>query len=158
MNSFEPNIENLIKNLIGKNCCRKKAGRMNSLSLGFGDKLFHGKSNISDTYYGEWEIGTYIASWRIAQSGRILCGSQDDVESHDELDKKLRNIPIGKIFSISLLTQFDIRVELESDMCVDFLSVTSEEDEIFHVFCPEKKYVEYSVKDGWKAGESNKPW
>lgn len=158
MIKIEQNIENTIKNMLGKGCCRKRVGRMNSLSLGFGEKIFHGKNNLPDSYYGEWEIGTYIASWRIMHAGKIICGSNDEVDSFCELHEKLEKIAIGRITNIFLITEYDIRVEFENEICVDVMPASSEDDEYFHVFCPANLYVERSIVGGWKIGKSNEPW
>jgi hypothetical protein len=155
----KPKIDNVVQSaiadLIGKTCCRQRVGRMRSLSIGFGDKIPHGKSRLADDFYGEWEIGTYSAAWRVVHKETILCGSQDIVDSLSELDERLSKIVFGRIKEISSISKFDIRVYFDGETCLDFLGAASEEDELFHIFCPGNLYVEYSISGGWKIGKSN---
>lgn len=158
MTTLDSKVSKNIVNLIGKECCRQRVGRSRSLSIGFGGKRLHGKANQPDNFYGEWEIGTYTASWRIVQEERILCGSQDVVDSLSELDQILNTIQFGRIVAIKVLGKLDICVEMDSGIHIDFLGCISEDDEIFHVFGPDNLYIEYSIKETWKIGKSNKPW
>jgi hypothetical protein len=41
---------------------------------------------------------------------------------------------------------------------VDFISLNSDEDELFHIFCPGSMFVEFVPGMGWKAGAANVPW
>lgn len=158
MTTLNSEVLKNIENLIGKECCRQRVGRGRSLSIGFGKKRLHGKVNRPDDFYGEWEIGTYIASWRIVQEEIVLCGSQDVVDSLSELDQMLNTIQFGRIAAIKTIGKLDIRVELNNGIYIDFLGCSSEDDEIFHVFGPDNLYVEYSIKEKWRIGKSNTPW
>ncbi len=151
---FDSVVQPAIAGLIGKACCRQRVGRMQSVSLGFGEKIPHGKSRLVDDFYGEWEIGTYSAAWRIVQEGTILCGSRDVVDSLGELDERLRKIKIGRIQTINPLSKLDIRVCFDDAMHIDFLGTASEPDELLHIFCPGNLYIEYSILSGWKVGDS----
>ena len=144
--------------LYGKNCCRKRVGRSRSLSVGFGNKVPHSKSMTVDSFYGEWEIGTYSSAWRVTDKGRIICGSSDVVDSVDELDERLQRIEFGSILGIETFSRFDIRVTLAHEICIDFICVSVEDDEIFHIFGPEKFFTEYTFAEGWKTGRSDVPW
>lgn len=145
----------IITGLIGQTCCRKRVGRMRSLSLGFGKEIPQSNPRLIDAFYGEWEIGTYTATWRIVHDGAILCGSQDVVENLAELDQRLSQIEIGRIKMIETTSKFDVCVNFEGGLSIDFLGATSENDEIFHVFCPSNTYLEYSIAGGWKKGVSS---
>jgi len=151
-------IQNAISPLIGKSCCRQKVGEMRSLSMGFGAKVPHGTSNLSSDFYGEWEIGTYTAAWRVVNGGSILCGSDDSGATDEELDMRLNKIGFGNLTAINIIMPFDIRVMFDSGIYVEFLVCTAENDEIFHVFGPQDLYIEWSVQNGWKIGKSNTPW
>lgn len=151
-------MQEAISGMIGKACCRQRVGRMHSLSIGFGERIFHGKSNLPDTFYGEWEIGTYSTAWRVIQNVKILCGSQDTDESISDLDERLNTIGLGRIIAVHAISRFDIRIAFDGDTIIDFLGSISDDDEIFHIFGPNNLYIEYSVCDGWKVGKSNEPW
>ena len=153
---FENAVLPAIGGLIGKTCCRQRVGRMRSLSLGFGQKIPHGKSRLIDDFYGEWEIGTYTASWRVVREGVILCGSQDVVESLSDLDARLSKIKFGEIEAINVISKFDIRLYFCERIHVDCIGAASDDDELLHIFCPEKLCIEYSIFGGWKVGEATR--
>jgi hypothetical protein len=48
--------------ILGKRCCRQRAGEYRSLSLGFGERIPHLKKKSVDSFNGEWELGTYSNS------------------------------------------------------------------------------------------------
>lgn len=126
--------------------------------MGFGKKIPHSKSKTTDTFYGEWEIGTYSAAWRIIHKGHVVCGSSDVVDSIDELDTRLQAIQLGTVLTVEVISQFDIRINLDNGVCIDFICASAEDDEIFHIFGPENIYIEYMCPSRWKVGKSNVPW
>lgn len=151
------NVSRDLAEMIGKKCCRQRVGEWHSLSLGFGQKVYHSKKTV-DSFYGEWEVGTYSSAWRIIRSGEVLCGSKDNVNSLTELDNNLQDVLLGVIQSIELLSRFDIRINLDNEVNIDFMQISVEEDEIIHFFGPNNLFVEYRVSTGWKSGKSNEPW
>lgn len=150
-------IENAIRSMFGKACCRQRVWRERSLGLGFGEKVYHGNARLIDTFYGEWEIGTFYSAWRVVKNNTILCGSTDTVDSLDELDSLLKQIDFGHIQSIIQPSKFDIRAEFDTGIAVEFLTTTSDGDESFHIFCPKNLIVTFSVQEGWVLGRSDKP-
>lgn len=144
--------------VFGKSCCRKRVGRDRSLSMGFGKKIPHGKSKLIDSFYGEWEIGSYSAAWRVMRDNKILCGSMTAVESIEELNVQLQKIDFGVIFQIEELSSFDIRVSFDCGAYIDFMCASIDDDEMFHVFGPDYTFVEYKFPSLWKTGKSNIPW
>lgn len=150
--TIDANTQAIFLELIGKCCCRQRVGRGRSLSVGFGKKVPYPKPKMGDTFYGEWEIGTYSSAWRIIREGRVVCGSTDTVDSIDELDERLQAVKLGEVVSIEALSQFDIRVKLNNGVFIDCLCTFADDDEVFHILGPEGVYVEYKVPDGWKAG------
>jgi hypothetical protein len=144
-------LQSVIAGLIGKTCCRQRVGRMCSLSLGFGSKIPHGKPRLADDFYGEWEIGTYSAEWSIVQGDAILFSSRDFAEeSLLELDEKLNKIPLGKIEALDFISKAYIRMQLNGGIHIDFLASDEEdEDEFFHVFCPDNIFIACSLNKGW---------
>jgi len=147
-----------VEELKSKSCCRQRVGRMRSLSLGFGEKVFHGKNDFPDDFYGEWEIGSYYSEWRVIRAGEILCGSQNTVESIAELDNQLNTIQLGRVIKIENFSKFDVRVSFDNNICAEFFWCSNDDDEVFHVFGPKKLCAEYSVGNGWRVGQSDKPW
>jgi hypothetical protein len=150
-------VEDAIRLMLGKRCCRQRVWRPRTLSLGFGDKVYHGNPKLVDTFYGEWEIGTFYCAWRVTQQDRILCGSTDAVDSLDELDAALKRIDFGCIQSLTQPTQFDVRAEFDTGIAVEFLATTSDDDECFHIYCPQSICVTFSIQEGWTIGRSDKP-
>ena len=147
----------LVEQIIGKSCTRKEVGRMRSLSLGFGAEV-RSTIKLNEKIYREWEVGTYRCAWRVVREGIVLCGSQDVVDSIEELNLALDRIEFGRFMSLRQFSDLDVRVEFDSGVAVDFLATISDEDECFHIFCPPKRFIQFSVRNGWKAGPSDKPW
>lgn len=154
---MERRVQEIVEKLVGKPCCRKQVGRNRSLSLGFGDRIQH-KTVLTDGFYGEWEVGTYSCAWRIVKEGKVLCGSQDAVDSIDDLNIAVDRIELSRFSSLRQFTDLDVRVDFDNGIAVDFLATISDEDECFHVFCPEKLVIVFSAADGWRIGPSDKPW
>ena len=130
---------------------------MRSLSLGFGEEV-RSTIRLNEKVYREWEIGTYRSAWRVVRGGIVLCGSQDAVGSIDELNLALSRVDFGRLVSLQQFAGLDVRIEFDSGIAVDFLATTSDEDEIFHIFCPGERFVEFSVRGGWKTGPADRPW
>jgi hypothetical protein len=153
-----PEIAIYTEPLIGQPCCRRRVGRASkSLSLGFGRVIPHTNPKLPDAFYGEWEIGSYYAAWRIVREGRILCGSQDAVDSPDELQASLEKIQLGSFISVSESRDFDVRVNLDGAVCVDFLGTISDDDETFHIFGPSALFIGFSPLTRWRVGNSDRP-
>ena len=152
-------LQELIQPMLGKPCCRKRVWRPRSLSFGFGEKPYHGNSKLVDDFYGEWEVGTYSSAWRVLQNKRIVCASNDTVDSVDELDGALKAVDFGRISSVEQPADLDLRLEFDAGIAVEFLAATSDDDECFHiVFRPGNMAIKFTVGAGWEIGESNKPW
>jgi len=152
-------VQTLIEPLLGKLCCRKQVGYRESLSIGFGSKIPHqNRLKSRDDYYGEWEIGTYNSAWRVIHRGKILCGSHDIVDSIKEHDAAFNRIELRRLVSVQQLTDMDIRLVFDLGITIDFLATTRDEDEWFHIFCHQGKYIEFTVGKGCTIGPSNTPW
>ena len=143
--------------MFGKPCCRQRVWRPRSLSFGLGEKLNHGNPKLVDTFYGEWEIGTYYCAWRVIQKGRIILGSSEVVDSVDELDESLKRIEFGSILSLTQQGAFDVRAEFDMGLAVEFLTTTNHDDESFHIFGPQNLYIEFSIRGGWTKRRADKP-
>jgi hypothetical protein len=150
-------VTELIDQIVGKHCSRTKVGRMRSLSLGFGAEI-RSPLKLSEQVHSEWEIGTYYSAWRVIREGIVLCGSQDVVDSTEELNLALAQIDLGRFASLRQFGDIDVRIEFDGGIAVDFLATTSDDDHCFHIFCPGKRYIEFSVRGGWKTGPSDRPW
>jgi len=152
-------VEQALVGLFGLPCCRKRVGpTRRAISLGFGAERFHGDPTLVDGYYGEWEIGTYYAGWRIGQRGRVLCGSDDVVDSADQLNERVTNIKFGRPVRIEMLSKFDVRLHCEDELHVDFLATNGDDDEhVVHIFGPDDQYLEYVVTSGWEIKLSSEP-
>ncbi len=150
-------VPKLVDGIIGQLCSRMEVGRMRSLNLGFGQEVGV-VSKLSHRCYRQWEIGTYRGAWRVTRAGTIVCGSQDAVDSIAELNAAFAQLELGKLTSLKRLSLFDVRLEFDSGFDVDFLAANSDEDEYFHIFCPDGLYVELTVRNGWKVDPAVTPW
>ena len=147
-------IDKKIDELINLRCVRQAVGNSTSLTLGFGKK----DNDASSEEYREWEIGTYSSNWRIIKDKRVICGCLDDVDTNEELDSKLKEISFGSIRSLSQNEVGDVILFFDNSVVVEFLCLSDEDDEMFHVFCPNSEYIEYNPYSGWKTGRSDSPW
>jgi hypothetical protein len=150
-------IEQVLALIIGQESARLRIGNDRSLFIGFGE-LLTTKSALGEAVHGKWEIGAYYNAWRIIQGKRIVCGIRDTVESIEELRKIAYQVQLGRCSGIRQLSRFDLRVELDNDTFIDILATTGDEDEVFHIFCPESTVITYSIADGWTIGRSDLPW
>jgi hypothetical protein len=149
-------VQDLVVRIVGKPCTRKHVGRSRSLSLGFGEPAR--KSETSGIIYREWELRTYYCAWRVVKGGRVLCGSQDVVDSIDELNQAINGIELGRFSSLQQVGEMDVRIELDNGCAVDFLATISDDDECFHIMCPEHICIVFSPAGGWQIGPSDRPW
>ena len=154
-------IQSLFQPLLGLNCCRCKVGEFFSLSLGFGSKVdvpppLSGRG-LNTNYYGEWEVGSYQKSWRVIRRTEILHGGCETVNSESELNDRIADVDFGRLRSVLQLSQWDVRIEFDTDYCVDFLGIDPC-DETFHVFCPDNVSIVFKSGVGWFVGPSNQPW
>jgi len=148
-------ISDILGKIVGQPCTRREVGRSRSLSLGFGDEA--GDRNQEEgRHYKTWEIETYYDAWRVVKGATVLLSSIDSNDLN-ELNHELNSIELGGFSSMRELTELDVRVELDNGVSVDFLGTTADDDEYFHVFGPEKSYIQFS-RAGWKTGRSDRPW
>lgn len=133
----------------GAECCRQRVGRGRSLSLGFGERVHHGKSELEDTFYGTWELGSYYPIWRILINDDIVMGHADAFDSISDMNEILSRIKIGRLKNVMMLNHLDISIECEGDIHIEFMPATSDEDDVFHVFLPNNIFVGFQPKRGW---------
>ena len=156
VNCMNNDVARIINKLSGEPCLRKAVGRMKSLSLGFGSEAVR-PTKPENKPYRAWELGTYRSAWRVVQGRTVLCGSQDAADPN-ELTTALQSIDLDRFASLQQLNDLDIRMEFSNGVAVELFATMSDDDEYFHVFCPDNVYIEVSVREGWKIGRSNKPW
>lgn len=150
-------IFEIMKSILGKKCCRASISSYKTLSLGFGEKVYHNNSKLQNEFYGEWEIGTYRCSWRILKGNKILLG-KTDTEEISEMNERISKIKFGEIVSINHLSKLDIRIELKNNLFVDFFTTFSDMDESIHVFCPDNIYLSMDNNGKWSVDKSDKPF
>jgi hypothetical protein len=142
-------LEAVIADLKGKLCCCQRVGEHRSLRLGFGKKLNRSRMAVRDPFFGEWQIGTYTAAWRIIHDDKILLGSMNPVNSCAELDEELAKIQFGPVLDIDASSRFCVRVSLEGGMFIDFMAASNDESEVFFVLQADGHDIEYRSTIGW---------
>lgn len=150
-------IASVLEQLNGLECTRREIGWFHSLSLGFGPVSTEDRI-LPTREYREWELGTYYRSWRIGRERRILIGSSDATDSIKESNQLLAAVPLGKVVRLFQPNDLDIRIELSCGSYVDILATHCRDDETFHVFCPGRTAITFSIAKGWRMGPSDKPW
>jgi hypothetical protein len=150
-------VQVLLKPLIGLECCRVDVGQRKSLSIGFGERVYHGNDRLKTTFYGEWELGTYDSAWRVMQGRNIVLGKGDEGSS-EALTEKLQVINLGKVLELTQPSRVDFLIGLENEISIAFFAESSSSDEdYFHVFMPGKKHLAVSNGGIWTYSDSNKP-
>lgn len=150
-------LDMLLTDLIGLPCCRTHVGRGKSLSLGFGAKVYQNDPQLEVPYYGEWEIGTYRAAWRVMKNKRIVIGSGDP-GTPDELTRDLEAHNLGGFSKIELLSDLDILVSLESGHTIQFIAAAHDlEEPFFHIFMPGHMHLGLYAEGHWIHSRSDKP-
>jgi hypothetical protein len=156
--TMDSHVRRAFEGILGKPCCSQRVGRGRSLSIGFGARVQNTRPGATDPQYCEWEVGTYSSAWRLVRGDQVLCGSMDVVDSIEELSEYLQGVQLGNVTSIEALSPLEIRISLDNDVVVDFICVSNDDDEMFHIFGPEALYVEYKCLEGWFVGKSDVPW
>lgn len=152
-NNIEEKLKRIFNDMYGKKCCRVNVGEYKSLSVGFGDKIYHNNPRLNDDYYGEWEIGTYSSSWRIISNKKIVCASNDSDENG--LNKIIKKIEIGSFIDLKVINEMDIRVVCDNNLIIDFLVTVNDDDDLFHIFCPNNIYIELLSGGKWDIRNSS---
>lgn len=148
--SVQNQLSAVIADLKGQLCCCQRVGEHRSLRLGFGERVTRSKMKVRDPFFGEWQIGTYGAAWRIVQNDRIILGSMNPVDSCADLDTELEKIKFGSVLNIETPSRFCVRVSLEGAMFIDFMAASNEESEIFFLLNPDGSDIEYRCTTGWE--------
>jgi hypothetical protein len=148
-------ISQKLKLLLGQKCtfCRVESDK--SLFLGFGETHF---SKRTGTPHGEWEIGTYDGGWRFVRPGMLVCSRYDLGSTCTELNVCVNTIHLGYLKEVSNVSEFDVRFTFSCGTCIDFLTTISDDNEVVHIFIPDKEIVVYTAEYGWQIGRSDLPW
>ncbi len=145
-----------LNTVLGQTCCRQYVGYDLSLFIGFGEIVF--VKNPWGAYpCGKWEIGIYRSAWRLIKNKRIICGSKCLFESLEELQQKIEKLEGAKCTGIRMLTEFDVRVEFDHGFCIDIFGVFGDEDEVVHMFLPQRRVLALSNLGEWTAGDCKSP-
>lgn len=143
-------IAHLFDGMKNQPCCRQRIGLNKSLLLGFGKKIPHNKPKRRDTFNAEWELGTYTSAWRVMQANDLVIGSSDSANhsSLSDFDDALQKVVLGRFLNITFVESLKlICLALENDMQVHFFPCSSDDDEWFHVFMPDKTHLEYTQSE-----------
>lgn len=144
-----------LQQIVGLEVVRLFVGRDLSFFIGFGE-LVSVKSVLGIASHGKWEFGTYRSAWRIVQGQKIVCAVRDIDDSIDDLRERAASLNLGRFKKIENLSNFDIRLSLDNDLYIDFMSAASDEDECLCIFCPEHIAISFSSLAGWTIGRSDK--
>jgi hypothetical protein len=143
----------LLQTLSGQPCTLQRIGSDRSLFIGFGHVDRAGLKPHAST-----EIGAYDCSWRIVRGGRVVCGKDDAVDGVEELHERFSRICLGRCVAISQPSELDVRIEFSTDVVVDILCTISDDDEVLHIFFPNKQVLTFQAVEGWRLGRSDEPW
>lgn len=144
-------VTRLLDGMVGLVCTRRAVGEWRGLSLGFGEEERGKKIGKSGIVYREWEISAYFSSWRMIRNGRFLFGNKEEKEV---LIKCVEEVELGAFVAIKRLSEWDVRVELDSGVSVDFLA-TRRDDASFQVSMPGTRWLTFTAEQGWMVSKSN---
>lgn len=156
MYKFEE-IKFLVEKSFGEICCRKRVRFGNSISIDFGNKIFHNKPKMIDPFYGEWSFGCYHKIWKILKNNKIILEGQNDFDSYEKTDSLLQQIDFGRLIEVTVVDTLDIVMILDNDIRIEFLACSKNED-TFEVFLPYNKCLVYHANRGWEYGRRDLPW
>lgn len=151
---IESSLPSHVREIFGKPCTLCQIFSDRSLSLEFGEITVSPRTGVG---HGEWEIGTYCSSWRVVRGREVLCSRHDFFEEEVDFRNSVGTIVWGRCVGVEPLSDFDVRVRFEDELAVDFLSIV-EDDELLHLFFPNKIVTTYSPTHGWMTGRSDEPW
>jgi hypothetical protein len=156
---FLKGYEKLTSPIIGMPCCRVAVGEHKSFSVGFGASVKNTGKLPGPRFYGEYEMGTYSAFWRIEKQKETIFCKSDDFGQLDVRDS-LSNMLSGLTFShLEVEARAKLILYLSGDRRLIFDGTSCDrEDEIFHIFLPNSEYLEYSWERGWRVGPAKGPW
>lgn len=144
-------LDNLRQELINQQICRIDFRRDKSLFIGLGNKYPTFRKAVS--FYGQWEIGTYNASWRIIKDGKILIASESEKLIIEE--KEIVSLPQFKLKEIDEPTPFDLSFVFSKNLKIDFLNCYTEDDEFVHVIKIDKTWWEKKQNGLWLKGKDD---
>lgn len=148
-------VADWLSQAVGVNCSYKAIGSNNRLSLGLGKGSPAPLRGLPDRLKYEWKIGTYNSPWRIVSGGVILCGSADS-RDQKTIDDMLQKINIGAFVGIEMISKFDIRVNFDGDLYVDFMCAANLDDQMFHILGTDSSAT-YDFRNGWELREKIPP-
>jgi hypothetical protein len=151
-------IDALLTSAYGQEVCFINIGDQKSLSVGLGRLLNRQELGLKNVYESEWCLGSYRCCWRIIEHGKIKLTNHSLDETIETLNRKVSAVKLGKLLRISNTTDYDVRVEFENGIFIDFITTFDDDDECFHLFCPLHEYVEFYSDGKWRMGKANAPW
>lgn len=146
-------IERMLSLMIGQQCSLQRVANDKSLFVGFGQV-----QDSTTTPHAVWEIGTYNCAWRVVRSGKVICGRDDAIDDIIELKDAFANVKLGSFESIGHISEFDVRIGFSCGTAIDVLCTLSDNDQVLHIFFPEKEVATFSLDAGWRLGRSDAPW
>jgi hypothetical protein len=145
--------EKILRNLENLPCCRVDINGYRNLSIGLGKKIQNDCKNSRVEYYGEWEIGTYSAAWRIIKGGEFISGSKKLFDNADIETQSLIPLFDETLLSITELNEYDIGLKFSGNLFVDFLNC-SNDDEFLHILNTDGNFWILYFSGQWICGKS----
>jgi len=155
MAAMNDTVKMAVASLYGKSWCNAVVGNFKSLSLTFCKTVNTGPENAE--IVREWKISTYYCSWRIIRNNMIILGSNDSNDLN-LLNQELSKIIFKEVIFITNYTAHDVNVLFEDGTSINFINTISDNDETFHMFCPDNIYIKFNSQGAWEIGPSNRPW
>lgn len=148
MTSF-PEVKEWLADAKGSICHEQTVGKGNLLHLGFGACEPAPLQGLPDRKKYEWGIGTFSAAWRVSDGSTILCGSLDSA-NHLKVMEGLASVSFGNFESVEMVSSFDVRINFDSGVFVEFFPVAGFDDSSVYVIGPSGWEASYNYRYGWR--------
>ncbi len=114
-----------IGSLVGLECSKATMSYVGHLNVLLGELEEKSHPGRKNTFYGEYEILTWSASWRILRGEQIAAGFYDDDSSIQAVLDSLLGAKVSEVHFGT--TVADVRFVFDNDMTVEILGVSGEE-------------------------------
>lgn len=143
--------------MLYKECCKVRVHYSDSLTIGFGEKIYHNCERLVDPFFAEWEIRTDWCAWRIRKGNHVICGKDQLVETFEELHEIANKIVYGTLISISQPSDIDLRLEFDTGIVIEFFASLGFNDSYYEIFCPNDIVIVLLSRGNWIIERTNIP-
>ncbi|MCP3925609.1 MAG: DUF3027 domain-containing protein [Desulfobacterales bacterium] len=111
-----------IDSIINLECCRAYIEYGGILVIGFGELVEYEHPKLKNSFHGQWEIRTNVASWRLLNDNKIIAGDYDDDSA---IKTEILSLIGAKLKSITLQTlNVDAKFEFDNNIVCEIFGIS----------------------------------